>query len=70
VGKSVAGVKAGPWADELDLKRAEARVKGCEMKREKQQKKKGRGMTKKEKEKEEKLKEGLRRQKAGLSMHD
>jgi hypothetical protein len=34
-GKGVAGVKAGPWAEDLDVKRADARVKRCAIEREK-----------------------------------
>lgn len=67
VGRSVADVKAGPWADELEVKRVESRVRGVE----KGRKKRGRkGVNKGEKERDEKLKEGLRRQRAELGMCD
>ncbi|KAI4665335.1 uncharacterized protein J4E78_002795 [Alternaria triticimaculans] len=67
VGRSGAEVKAGPWADELEIERCEKRVQGVVKRREKRVKK---GVGKGEKERDEKLREGLRRQRAGLSMCD
>ncbi|KAH3979384.1 hypothetical protein HBI64_180600 [Parastagonospora nodorum] len=65
VGKSAAQVRAGPWADAVDLRKAEAKVKGMETKRRKQ---KSGYKTLRQEENDSKLKEGLRRQIAGLAM--
>ena len=55
VGRSVAELKAGPWADELEVRRVEGRMRGVE---------------KGKRERKEKLREGLRRQREGLGMCD
>ena len=67
VGRSVAEVKAGPWADELEVRRVEGRMRGVEKGREKRGRK---GMGKGEKERDGKLREGLRRQREGVGMCD
>jgi len=69
VGRSVAEVKAGPWADELEVKRVEGRMRGVEKGRVKR--KRGmKGMGKGERERDGKLREGLRRQREGVGMCD
>ena len=55
VGRSVAELKAGPWADELEVRRVEGRMRGVETGK---------------RERKEKLREGLRRQREGLGMCD
>jgi hypothetical protein len=65
VGKTAAETKAGPHADEYDVKRAAAHLKGLQTKKNKKK-----VLTVREKEIEWKLKEGMRRQKAGLKMWD
>jgi hypothetical protein len=62
--KSTAEIKAGPFADQLDVRKAESKLKELATKRIK----KGSAKTVKEKEIESKLQEGLRRQEVGLSM--
>jgi hypothetical protein len=65
VGKSIPEVKAGPHVEEKDVRRAIAHLKGLATKKLKKTSK-----TAREKEIEHKLEEGLRRQEAGLPMHD
>jgi hypothetical protein len=62
--KSTAEIKAGQFADQLDVRKAESKLKELATKRIK----KGSAKTVKEKEIESKLQEGLRRQEVGLSM--
>ncbi|KAF2637989.1 hypothetical protein P280DRAFT_87430 [Massarina eburnea CBS 473.64] len=69
--KSRAEIKAGPLADEKDVKKAGTALKGADTRRRNEVKKAGRdGKTRKEMEVEDKLAEGLRRQEAGERMHD
>ena len=63
--KTAAEVKAGPWAEEHDVKRAAANLKGLHTKRNKKK-----GPTAREKEIEWKLREGNRRQEKKLRMYD
>ncbi|KAJ4362460.1 hypothetical protein N0V83_010553 [Neocucurbitaria cava] len=63
--KSAAKIKAGPWAEEHDVKRAAANLKGLQTR-----KKKKKGPTAREKDNEWKLREGIRRQERRLKMHD
>jgi hypothetical protein len=65
VGKSAAEVKAGPHAEEKDVRRATANLKGLATKKRKKV-----GKTAREREIEAKLAEGLRRLKARLRMYD
>jgi hypothetical protein len=65
VGKSTAEMKAGPHAEEKDVRRATANLKGQETKKRKKV-----GKTAREREIEAKLAEGLRRMKARLRMWD
>jgi hypothetical protein len=65
VGKSAAQIRAGPWADAADLRKAEAKVKEMETKRRRE---KPGYKTLRQEENESKLKEGFRRQNAGLAM--
>ena len=65
VGKSAAHIRAGPWADSVDLRKAEAKAKEMETKKMKQ---KPGYKTLRQEETESKLEEGLRRQHAGLAM--
>lgn len=65
VGKSAAHIRAGPWADAVDLCKAEAKAKEMETERGKQ---KPGYKTLRQEENESKLEEGLRRQNAGLAM--
>jgi hypothetical protein len=65
IDKSAAEIRAGPWADETDLRKAESKMKELETKRRKTVRK-----TSKQKEIEWKLEEGLRRQEAGLKMYE
>ncbi|KAJ4372717.1 hypothetical protein N0V86_008082 [Didymella sp. IMI 355093] len=64
-GIDAAQVKAGPFPDEADVKKARAALKEAETRRNKRPKK-----SKKEQETNWKLKEGRRRQKSGLKMND
>ena len=63
--KSAAEVKAGPFVEERDAKRAEANIRGQQ-----KMKSKKKGPTKREKQIDRKLEEELRRQEAGLEMYD
>ncbi|CAO2655318.1 Nn.00g103820.m01.CDS01 [Neocucurbitaria sp. VM-36] len=63
--KTTAEVKAGPWAEEHDVKRAAANLKGLQTRKNKKK-----GPTAREKEIEWKLKEGIRRQEKKLRMYD
>ena len=65
IGKTAAETKAGPLADEYDVRRAAATLKGMQTKKGRKKE-----MTSREEEMEWKLKEGLRRQKVGLTMSD
>jgi hypothetical protein len=65
VGKSAAEVKAGPHAEEKDVSRVAANLKGLATKKRKKV-----GKTAREREIEAKLAEGLRRLKARLRMYD
>ena len=67
VGRSVAEVKAGPWANELEVRRVEGRMRGVEKGRVKRGWK---GVGKGERERVGKLREGLRRQREGVGMCD
>ena len=62
--KSPAEVKAGPHAEESDVKRATAQLKGLQTRKSKKK-----VPTARKKEIEWKLKEGMRRQKKGLKMY-
>ena len=57
----------GPWADELEVRRVEGRMRGVEKGRVKRAEK---GMGKGERERDGKLREGLRRQREGVGMCD
>ncbi|KNG52448.1 hypothetical protein DDE82_006296 [Stemphylium lycopersici] len=63
--KSVAEVKAGSFAEDCDVKRVEANIRGQQKKRSRKKR-----PTEREKQINEKLEEGLRRQKADLKMYD
>ncbi|KAF5846174.1 hypothetical protein GGP41_003618 [Bipolaris sorokiniana] len=63
MGKSRAEIKAGPWADEADVKVAEARMRGVETRK---KKRRGKG----EREREWKLREGVRRAEEGEGSED
>lgn len=63
MGKSRAEIKAGPWADEADVRVAEARIRGVETRR---RKRRGRG----EREREWKLREGVRHAGEGEGSED
>ena len=63
MGKSAAQVKAGPHAEEGDVKRAAGHIKGMMTRRERKKE-----MTGREREIEWKLNEGVRRQEEGLRM--
>jgi hypothetical protein len=65
VGKTAAEIKAGPYADEADVKKAASNLKGLETRR-----KKKKGLTGREAETEWKLREGLRRQGRRMKMSE
>ena len=65
IGRTAAEIKAGPLADEYDVRSAAATMKGVQTRRERK-----RDRTSREEEMAWKLEEGLRRQKARLGLED
>ncbi|KAA8619086.1 hypothetical protein PtrV1_08515 [Pyrenophora tritici-repentis] len=65
IGKTAAHIKAGPFAEEQDVKKAAANLKGMQTRMNKKKE-----MTAREREVDEKLTEGVRRQEAGLKMRE
>jgi hypothetical protein len=70
LGLDGAEIRAGPFADDADVKRARAALKGAETRRKNKIERSGGEKSKKQQETDWKLDEGLRRQQLGLKMND